>query len=60
MENLADLIARRQRTLQDCEQHIKEDVANTLTMADVVVARAGTRPGGYRGGPVAWESGGGG
>ncbi|MBG0741716.1 hypothetical protein IV500_20375 [Paeniglutamicibacter antarcticus] len=56
MENLADLIARRQLTLQACEQHIKAELANTLTMAEVRAARASTRPGSYRGGPVAWDS----
>ena len=57
MESLADLIARRQLTLQDCEQHIKKELANTLTMEEVRRAREATRPGSYRGGPVAWESG---
>ncbi len=56
MENLADLTARRQFTLQECGEHIKAELANTLTMAEVRRARASTRPGNYRGGPVAWDS----
>ncbi|MCY0905798.1 hypothetical protein [Arthrobacter sp. H14-L1] len=56
MDNLADLTARRQLTLQDCERHIRAELANTLTMAEVRRARASTRPGSYRGGPVAWDS----
>ena len=55
MENLADLTARRQLTLQDCGQHIRAELANTFTMAEVRRARASTRPGSYRGGPVVWD-----
>lgn len=58
MEDLAELIARRQLTLQDCEQHIKKELANTHTMAEVRLARSSARTGSYRGGPVAWEVGG--
>ena len=59
MDKLADLVARRQRALQDCEHHIKKELANTLSMEEVRRARATTSPGHYRGGPVAWENGGG-
>jgi hypothetical protein len=55
MENLADLIARRQLTLQHCADHIKEEMANTRTMEEVARARASTRIGSYTGGPVPWE-----
>ena len=57
-ENIVELMARRQLALQDCEQHIKKDRINTVSMEEVRQARASTRPGNYRGGPVAWESGG--
>ncbi len=56
MDDLADLTARRQLTLQYCEQQIKAELANTLTMAEVLRARANTQPGSYRGGPVVWDS----
>lgn len=59
MEDLADLIARRKLTLQYCEDRIKKELVNTLTMEEVRRARAATSSGSYRGGPVAWESGGG-
>ncbi|MBG0741070.1 hypothetical protein IV500_16985 [Paeniglutamicibacter antarcticus] len=55
MDDLADLIARRQLTLQECGEHIRAELANTLTMAEVRAARASTRIGGYRGGPVTWD-----
>ena len=55
MGNLADLVARRLLTLQACEQHSRAELVNTLTMEEVRRARAGTRIGDYRGGPVAWE-----
>lgn len=57
MEDLADLIARRQLTLQYCEDQIKKELVNTLTMEEVRRARAATCPGSYRGGPVAWDGG---
>ncbi len=60
MENLADLVARRQLILQACEQHSRAELVNTLTMEEVHRARASTRIGSYRGGPVAWEEDGGG
>ena len=59
MENLADLVARRRLTLQACEQHSRAELVNTLTMEEVRRARAGTRIGSYRGGPVTWEEEGG-
>ena len=58
MESLVELVARRQLALQDCERHIKKERINTVSMEAVRQARAATRPGNYRGGPVAWESGG--
>ncbi len=58
MEDLADLIARRQLTLQDCAAHIKKELVTILSMEEVRHARADTCPGPYQGGPVAWEGGG--
>ena len=57
MESLVELVARRQLALQDCERHIKKERINPVSMEEVSQARAATRPGNYRGGPVAWESG---
>ncbi|MCY0903634.1 hypothetical protein [Arthrobacter sp. H14-L1] len=56
MDSLADLTARRQLILQDCERHIRAELANTFTMAEVRRARASTVSGSYRGGPVPWDS----
>lgn len=55
MEQLADLIARRKIILEQCQEHIVAERANTMTMAEVRKARNNTSIGSYTGGPVPWE-----
>jgi len=55
MENLADLVARRQLVLAQCRDHVVAERVNTFTMAEVRQARNHTRVGGYTGGAVPWE-----
>ncbi|GAA1078608.1 MULTISPECIES: hypothetical protein [Mycobacteriales] len=55
MEDLADLVARRQLVLEHCQEQIRAERANTLTMAEVRQAMDRTRIGKYTGGPVPWD-----
>ena len=55
MEDLADLVARRQLVLEQCREHVVAERANTLSMAEVRQSRDRTRIGSYLGGPVPWE-----
>jgi hypothetical protein len=55
MDDLADLVARRQLVLEHCQEHIRAERANTLSMAEVRQARDRTRIGSYTGGPVPWD-----
>ena len=55
MEDLADLVARRQLVLEQCREHVVAERANTLSMAEVRQSRNSTRIGDFRGGPVPWE-----
>ena len=54
-DDLADLTARRIMTLRDCEDHTRKTTKNTLTMGEVIKARANTTVGTYKGGTVSWE-----
>lgn len=55
MEDLADLVARRQLVLEHCRKQIRAERANTMTMAQVREARERTRVGNYAGGVVSWD-----
>lgn len=55
MEQLADLMARRKIILEQCQDHIVAQRANTMTMDEVRRARNRTRIGNYTGGPIPWE-----
>lgn len=55
MEELAELVARRQLVLEYCQDQIRAQRANTLSMTEVRKARNRTRIGNYTSGPVPWE-----
>lgn len=55
MEDLADLVARRQLILEQCRDHVVAERATTMTVAGVRQARERTRIGNYTGGPVPWD-----
>ncbi|ALE93778.1 hypothetical protein AOC05_17985 [Arthrobacter alpinus] len=55
MEDLADLVARRQLVLEQCRDHVVAERANTLTMAEVRQSRDRTSIGNYLGGEVPWD-----
>ena len=54
-DTLVDLTARRILTLQYCEGEIRKNTQNTLSMEQVMKARALTTVGTYTGGAVPWE-----
>lgn len=55
MEQLAALIARRKIILEQCQEHIVSERANTMTRAEVRRVRNNTSVGNYTGGPVPWD-----